>query len=104
MCGVGLLAYLLLTAILNPMTRAVDKGVKSMKIVMENFSHDDEIIQEDISEAKDTINSVETTLNIMSQALENTIIREKKINEELIYCVCHLLIVTILCIGDHKIP
>ncbi|MBF0263752.1 MAG: methyl-accepting chemotaxis protein [Gammaproteobacteria bacterium] len=79
-----LLAYLLLTGIINPMNQAVEKGIISIKKVMENFSSDDiENLQNNIDEDKDPISSIELTLNIMGRALENTIIREQEINEEL---------------------
>jgi methyl-accepting chemotaxis protein WspA len=79
-----LLAYLLLTGIINPMTKAVSTGITSIKKVMENFSSDDvKTFEENFAKSDDAINNVEKALNIMSEALENTIVREQMVNEEL---------------------
>ncbi len=82
--GVILLAYLLLTGIINPMTTAVSSGIGSIKKVMENFSSNDASdFDADFSKSDDAINNVEKALSVMGKALENTIVREQKINEEL---------------------
>ncbi len=84
MAGVALLAYLLVTGIINPMTHAVSTGIKSIKKVMENFSSDDfKTFEESFEKSDDAINNVEKALNIMSDALEKTIVREQMVNEDL---------------------
>lgn len=84
MAGVALLAYLLLTGILNPMTNAVATGIKSIRRVMENMSADEmKNFEDNFSYSGDTINNVENALNVMSDALERTIAREQLVNEDL---------------------
>jgi len=84
MAGVALLAYLLLTGILNPMTNAVATGIKSIRRVMENLSADEmKNFEDNFAYSGDTINNVETALNVMSNALERTIAREQSVNEDL---------------------
>jgi len=84
MAGIALLAYLLLTGIINPMTHAVSTGIKSIKKVMENFSSDDvKTFEAHFEKSDDAINNVEKALNIMSEALEKTIVREQTVNEDL---------------------
>jgi len=84
MSGIALLAYLLLTGIINPMTHAVSTGIKSIKKVMENFSSDDiQTFEDNFQKNDDAINNVEKALNIMSDALEKTIVREQMVNEDL---------------------
>jgi len=59
MAGVALLAYLLLTGIINPMTLAVNTGITSIKKVMENFSSDnDKAFEDNFGDSDDTINNV----------------------------------------------
>jgi len=84
MLGVALLAYLLMSGIIKPMSIAVDHGIASIKKVMENFSSDEFCALEDnTNNSDDAVNNVERTLEVMSSALQNTILREQKITDEL---------------------
>ncbi len=82
--GIVLLAYLLISGIINPMSKAVNSGITSLQKVMESFSSDDaKDFETTFSKDDDAINNVEKALGIMSTALENTIVREQQINEDL---------------------
>ncbi|NOY66759.1 MAG: methyl-accepting chemotaxis protein [Gammaproteobacteria bacterium] len=83
MGGVALLAYLLLFGILKPMTIAVDSGIASIKKIMENVSSDEFNELNNTQTNDDAVNNVAKTLEVMSKALQKTIIREQKITEEL---------------------
>jgi len=84
MLGVVLLAYLLMSGIIKPMSIAVDHGIASIKKVMENFSSDEfSALDDNTNNSDDAVNNVERTLEVMSNALQNTISREQKITDEL---------------------
>jgi len=84
MVGVALLAYLLMSGIIKPMSKAVDSGIASIKKVMENVATDDlNSLDDSSSDSDDAVNNVARTLEVMSKALQNTILREQEITEEL---------------------
>jgi methyl-accepting chemotaxis protein WspA len=82
MACVALLAYLLMSGIITPMTTAVSGGIDSIRKVMDNFSEENRIDINDI-QGDDAINSIAVTFDVMSNALEDAITTQQMYTETL---------------------
>ena len=82
--SVLLLAYLLMSGIIRPMSNIVDNGIKSLQKIMEGFAHGETMdLTAQASYGDDAISNVSNTFRIMTDALQEAIDREQKATEAL---------------------
>jgi len=82
--SVLLLAYLLMSGIIRPMSNIVDNGIKSLQKIMEGFTHGEAMdLSTQASYGDDAISNVSNTFRIMTDALQEAIDREQKATEAL---------------------
>jgi methyl-accepting chemotaxis protein WspA len=82
--SVLLLAYLLMSGIIRPMSNIVDNGIKSLQKIMEGFAHGETMdLTAQASYGDDAISNVSNTFRIMTEALQEAIEREQKATEAL---------------------
>ena len=82
--SVLLLAYLLMSGIIRPMSNIVDNGIKSLQKIMAGFAHGEAMdLSTQASYGDDAISNVSNTFRIMTDALQEAIDREQKATEAL---------------------
>lgn len=82
--SVILLAYMLMSGIIRPMSNIVDNGIKSLQKIMEGFAHGEAMnLTQKVSYGDDAISNVSNTFRIMTDALQEAIDREQQATEAL---------------------
>ena len=77
------LAYLLVNGIINPMTKAVQKGIQSIGDVMDNFADDSIDISDLKDDCEDAICNVDRTFDAMSMAIHAAVRQQQEYTEQL---------------------
>lgn len=81
--GVVMLAYLLMTGIINPMTQAVQKGIKSISGVMDRISAEGNQFNNVDMSNNDAVTNVDKTFEMMSAALHAAVQQQQQYTEQL---------------------